>query len=440
MSTTVTLTHEDLDSAIQNKQLFLVFQPTVALGRLMAIGAEALLRWQHPSYGLLQPGLFLPFVAEQGRSQEIARYVAREAVRACADWRKAGLDWRVAINLSVEDLADGTFASVLALMLDQAELPAEAISVDISETEFAERSATLLPALAQLRSLGCGVALDSLPGDRQLQSIDALPLSELKLAGEGMLRFVHRTQHAESGRMVARLERARSQGLRRTAVGVESEATLWAVQRSGFDTVQGTYICRPLPAHDLVRWDKIWRQAAENLSEQKARALSEEPPAPVAAVATPPGAPTAPLEAIFEDVTSAPPVIVDEEPSPPVVALESPPYVAEAMATDNETPDETAILTLVEEETPAPAPSSAAADEPPPLAAPMPKILSERPAPPPSPVRSKEKPATGASEDELLLRARTLRGIDKPIQMTVANPGRDRFGLFKKRGGKPQAR
>lgn len=271
------LTHNDLDSALKNKQLQVAFQPCISLSKLSALGGEAFLRWQHPALGLLPANLFMPFARAQGRTREVATFVLRETLRAVSEWRRAGLQWKAYVNVDGADLADGMLADSIALLLCEFEVPAEALTLDIRETDFAERGAQFLPHIAALRTMGVGIALDTVPGEAPLQDISSLPLTEMKIAGPAIIRFVEMTQDTGLGRIMHRLDQAREAGLLTCAMRVESEATLWALQRVGFDAAQGAYISRPLPLTELVRWDHIWRKAAAELTAQKQRPAPKAP-------------------------------------------------------------------------------------------------------------------------------------------------------------------
>ena len=181
MSAADSITHLDLDSAIKSNQLVATFEPYVSLRKLQARGVELHLAWQHPQYGRLAPGLFMPFIAAEGRSRQVTGFMLREAARSAADWRRAGLDWSVSLNIPIEDLADGTLPSTIGVLLDEFDLPAETFIIDVSEADLLARSAQALPAITGIRALGCGVALDSAPGQAMIQDLRGLPFTEIKV-------------------------------------------------------------------------------------------------------------------------------------------------------------------------------------------------------------------------------------------------------------------
>ncbi|MEQ8950770.1 EAL domain-containing protein, partial [Parvibaculum sp.] len=105
-SSSFRLTNRDIDLAFEADRLFLVCQPKLCLATGGTLGAEAYIRWNHPDYGLLPPGLFLSFIERRERSGELTRFVARAAAETLVRWRGAGLDWPLSINLGAPDLAD----------------------------------------------------------------------------------------------------------------------------------------------------------------------------------------------------------------------------------------------------------------------------------------------------------------------------------------------
>lgn len=399
-------THEELDSAFKNKQFFLLFQPKVSISRLLATGAEAYVRWQHPKHGLLLPGLFLPFIEQEGRLRELTLFVLREALRQCLAWHREGLRWTVAVNVGAGDLIDGTLATSVGLMLEELDLSADVLTLDVPEGEIARNRSRTLPTLLDLRARGCGVALDSGANPFLLEDIKGLPLTELKIAGAAIIQFVQSTQHAGHGRVAARLRLAKENHLQASAVGVEDEATLWALQRAGFDNAQGLYICRPMPGAELKRWDAIWRDAAHKLASSKKRPLIEE-------------------EAPVEDGSARAPrdrasTANGKRSAKRDDTGQATPIAARAVAAE---PRGSERLSDGEAEGASDGPAVPAK---PPLEAPLRTV--------PRAVRGRGDNAPAETAPETLpLIARRVPGLDKPIAMSVQNPGRQSFSLFRKR-------
>jgi EAL domain-containing protein (putative c-di-GMP-specific phosphodiesterase class I) len=443
-----------LDSAIKSKQLVVGFEPFIALRKLEACGAELHLAWRHPEYGPLAPGLFMPFVVAEGRTREITSFILREAARAAADWRRGGLDWKVSVNVPIEDLLDGTLPSALGVLLDEFNLPPEAITIDIAESDVVRFSAQALPAITGLRALGCGVALESAPGEAMIQDVRGLPFTEVKVSGAAIIQFVDRTRHSGAGRVAARVYNARSSGIPVTAVGIDNEAMLWSVQRLDFDAAQGPYICAPTDAFALLRWEKIWRQAAEAIRDRKnpPRRAAERP---VEAVPPPPvieDVPQAPIAAPLFEVEEVPApqasfVAAEPAPAAMIAQIEAEfeilyPGELEPLAEQAEEPvraEYAEAAAFDDDDELGSAEGSDFADE---------AALAQEPepAPPPAYLQGEEvrhaahgmtvhapKAAPAApAEPELTLVTRRLPGIDKPIVMTVQNEAAQRFGFLKR--------
>ena len=105
-SSSFRLTNRDIDLALEARHLFLVFQPKIELGSGRTLGAEAYVRWNHPDYGLMPPGLFLSFFEQRGRSVDLTCFVVAAAADAMTHWREHGQSWPVSVNLSGSDLTD----------------------------------------------------------------------------------------------------------------------------------------------------------------------------------------------------------------------------------------------------------------------------------------------------------------------------------------------
>jgi EAL domain-containing protein (putative c-di-GMP-specific phosphodiesterase class I) len=443
MSAAESITHLDLDSAIKSKQLTAHFEPYVALRRLQARGVELHMIWQHPQYGRLAPSLFMPFIMAEGRSRQITSFMLREAARAAADWRRAGLDWSVSVNLPLEDLADGTLPSLLGMLFDEFELPPETLIIDIGEADLVARGAQALPAVTGLRALGCGVALDSAPGDAMIQDLRGLPFTEIKVSGAAIVQFVDRTHHSGTGRVAARVYNARSNNIPVMAVGVDSEAMLWSVQRLEFDAAQGPYICAPTDAISLVRWEKIWCEAAENIRSRKvsarrplASAEARQRPVPRPLPAPQPAAEPElpPIEEIYPE-----PVGIEtsslETAQPDFVGVGFSALDLAQADFESDRIDVAAFQSPAEHE-------AEIGSNPPPFAEETPEEITEetplavqadRPSLPVEPLPQPAKAKlSGPAEDAPVLIPRKLPGIAKPIVMTVQNQGPERFKFLKK--------
>lgn len=174
-------TATELAQAVVRGQLELHYQPIVDLRSDQIVGAEALLRWRHPTLGLLPPGQFLPVVESSGLMPEIGAWVLGAACRQMREWRKlAWQPFRLAVNVSASQVRPG-FDGWVKDMLADAELPAESLEIELTES-VAFGNPAIFPALEALRAIGVRFAVDDFgTGYSCLQHLKCCPISTLKI-------------------------------------------------------------------------------------------------------------------------------------------------------------------------------------------------------------------------------------------------------------------
>ncbi|WP_339833038.1 EAL domain-containing protein [uncultured Parvibaculum sp.] len=254
-SSSFRLTNRDIDLAFEARHLFLVCQPKIALETGAALGAEAYIRWNHPDFGLLPPGLFLAFFERRERSGELTRYVASAAADAMVEWQAAGCDWPLSINLGAADLADRRLPGDLDGILGERGIDPSQLTLEVPEGAFARHGETAGDIIRELRRLGFRTALDG--GGAVIVPDDVVNrdcFDEIKIGGTAIIQFAGRLRHAGLGFVGRRVALAASRGLEATAVGVEDETTLAALPALGFTAAQGAHICRPVPLAELTGW------------------------------------------------------------------------------------------------------------------------------------------------------------------------------------------
>lgn len=257
------LTNQDIDAAFEEGQFRLIYQPQVSTKGAKVMAAEAYVRWFHPNFGPIPPGLFLNYVDSQGRTRELTNYLLRQAVEAAANWRRSGLNWIATVNIGVADLLDGTLPLTLDILLREHGLEGWHLSLDVPETAIAanwdESWEAISSTLKEIRGHQVGVALDcSGPESVPLDQIDASLFNQLKVGGPAILQFAKSTRHLPFGFIQDRVRFAREHGLVSVAVGAEDAATLLALKQLGFDHVQGNAVCPPVPLADLSEWRRTY--------------------------------------------------------------------------------------------------------------------------------------------------------------------------------------
>lgn len=249
------LTNRDIDLAFEAGHLFIVCQPKLSLLHGEPLGAEAYVRWNHPDYGLLPPGLFLSFFERRERSGELTRLVARAAADTISLWRGAGQDWPLSINLGATDLADPGLPGALDEIMGERGLDPASLILEVPEGAFARHGEGAARVLMGLRRLGFGTALDG--GGAVIVPDDVVRpeyFDEVKIGGAAIIQFANRLKQSGLGFVGKRVALAASRGLGATAVGVEDATTLAALPSLGFTAAQGALICRPSAPADLLGW------------------------------------------------------------------------------------------------------------------------------------------------------------------------------------------
>jgi diguanylate cyclase len=241
----------DLDSAVAEGQLAVHYQPTVELSGGATTGYEALLRWQHPTRGLVPPMEFIPLAEESGAIVEIGRWVLTEATDQAARWsRETGRPIDIAVNLSPRQLLDDDVVSTVRAALADSGLPAGQLTLEVTEGVLIDDVEAVVDVLRALRGLGVRIAIDDFgTGYSSLSYLRRLPADVVKIDRS----FVQDLgSGGRSTTLVASIiELARSLELEVVAEGVETEDQAAAVQALGCEYAQGYLYGRPAPAEEM---------------------------------------------------------------------------------------------------------------------------------------------------------------------------------------------
>ncbi|SFF61869.1 putative bifunctional diguanylate cyclase/phosphodiesterase [Blastococcus tunisiensis] len=243
----------ELRRALENEEFVLHYQPKVALADQCVTSVEALVRWQHPTRGLLPPGVFLPALERSGLMQPLTRWVLREAIRQAASWRRAGMPLAVAVNISPRSLLEDDLpARVLAKLL-AADLPASFLELEITETAVMTDPKKAALVLAQLNARGIKVSIDDFgAGYTSLAHLRTLPISALKIDRSLISHMLERDEdHAVTEALIGLGHRL---GLTVIAEGIETDEVLDRLTQLGCDEAQGYLISKPVAPDALEGW------------------------------------------------------------------------------------------------------------------------------------------------------------------------------------------
>lgn len=272
---------EELEQALAEHELILKYQPKVCLAgqRPSVSGAEALVRWQHPRRGVLQPRHFLEAFEHHGLAARLTDFVMTEAIRQAGIWRAHGHVLELVVNLSPRLVRDRAFPDRLLAILNEQEVPAGQVTLDVTEAGSGDDRDLLIDVFTRLRISGVGLSLDNFgTGLSSLTDLYRMPFSEIKVDSALIGEAAHEREAQLIVKAIADL--AHVLDLKVCAEGVESRAILEFVLATGFDSAQGRLFCGPADADDVEKLVVNWPGAALSItgSWQPPAMVSEEEP------------------------------------------------------------------------------------------------------------------------------------------------------------------
>lgn len=237
-------------SALAEHQFVLHFQPQIRLDTLQVLGYEALVRWEHPEFGLLYPDRFIGMAERSGFIVELGWEVLRLACEALASWQAQGRDTRLAVNVSALQLRQADFSERLLETLAQHAIDTRHLELEITETTVLDPEGTALEHLHRLRVAGIGISLDDFGrGYAGFAHLQALPLSKLKIDRALIAPLCN--SHDDSPIVSSTIILAKRLGLEVVAEGVETREQLVCLKLAGCDIAQGYHFSRPLSPAQL---------------------------------------------------------------------------------------------------------------------------------------------------------------------------------------------
>ena len=243
----------DLRRGIDQGELLLHYQPKVDTQTGTVLGAEALVRWQHPQHGLIPPDEFISLAEHTGLITGLTRFVLDTAVRQCRAWLDAGHHLSMAVNVSTHRLLDLDFPAEVADRLMHWQLPAAMLTLEITESAIMTDPDRALHVVQQLHELGVHLSIDDFgTGYSSMAYLKALPVQELKIDRTFVASMTSNDRDAIIVRSTAEL--GHHLGLRVIAEGVEDAATWHQLHALGCDAIQGYYVSRPITADQFQQW------------------------------------------------------------------------------------------------------------------------------------------------------------------------------------------
>ena len=266
----------EVRNALATEQFTVHYQPQIDLSTGHVVGVEALVRWQHPTRGLLPPASFLPLIDRAGLERVLLRRVLLVALTQAAAWRANGTTLRMSVNITARDLLDELLPGHLTAELQRLSLPGHMLVLEVTENDLVVASTRMASVLSELRALGVSLSIDDFgTGYSSMRRLKEIGPSEIKIDRS----FVARLDVAADDYTIvqATIELGHNLGMRTVAEGVESPTVRRLLTDLGCDEAQGYQISPPLPASDLEQWLAGQTVSAYRTVPQPARSRAPDP-------------------------------------------------------------------------------------------------------------------------------------------------------------------
>lgn len=238
--------------AIERNELRVYYQPQVATRTGRIIGMEALVRWQHPEFGLVSPAMFIPLAEENGMIIEIGEWVLRTASRQAKEWTDAGFPLRLGVNMSARQFHQEDIRERILKALDETGLDPHQLEIEITESLVMSKPDEAIAILTNLKELGIQIAIDDFgTGYSSLSHLKHFPANTLKI-DQSFIKDVT-VDEDDAAITIAMILLAHSLGVKSTAEGVETLEQLAFLHKNECHEIQGYLFSRPLPALDFEK-------------------------------------------------------------------------------------------------------------------------------------------------------------------------------------------
>ena len=249
----------DLQSALDNEEFFLAYQPTFDLRDMSPTGVECLIRWRSPTRGVVQPDDFIPLLEETGMIVAVGRWVLEEACRQTAEWHEAGFPLGIAVNVSARQLDTDDLLTHVEEALDSSGLDPTALTIEITETTLMRNAEETSARLVAIKDLGVRIAIDDFgTGYSSLAHLQRFPVDALKIDRS----FIAQLAQGYEGEMVLRtlLQLGKALAIETLAEGIERPQDLSMIRKENCDSAQGFLFARPLDAESAESFFRNWSE------------------------------------------------------------------------------------------------------------------------------------------------------------------------------------
>ena len=243
----------ELRHAIEAGELVVYYQPKVDIRSATTIGAEALVRWQHPEKGMIQPDIFIPLAEESGIIHPFTAWLVDTVAAQVGEWRQKGISLVVAINLAPRNLLEADLPERLKEAIVKWNVPPEQFMMEITERGVITEPKRVLDTLQRMHDIGLPISIDDFgTGYSSLSYLKDMPVNELKIDQS----FIGAMENDANSLTIVQtvIQMSHFLGYKVVAEGVETQEEWRRLEVMGCDKAQGYYMGRPMPAVDLERW------------------------------------------------------------------------------------------------------------------------------------------------------------------------------------------
>jgi EAL domain-containing protein (putative c-di-GMP-specific phosphodiesterase class I)/CheY-like chemotaxis protein len=243
----------ELQAAFENEQMVLFYQPQISIKTGECVSCEALIRWLHPSRGLIFPDEFIKIAEVHGDMKLLTNWVISTAVKDAMKWQQEGRNIPISINVSADNIRSLALPEQVSEQLENNKLTPSMITIEVTESALMGELTTSLDILTRLRLKGIGISIDDFgTGYSSLSLLHKIPFSELKIDNSFVLPMLEDKEACAIVKTCIVL--GHELGMEVVAEGVESKAHLQALADLGCDFAQGYYFSRPVAEPDFIKW------------------------------------------------------------------------------------------------------------------------------------------------------------------------------------------
>lgn len=270
-----TFSRNDVRRCIAKDEVVVFYQPKIHIESLQFVSVEALVRWQHPDFGILGPGAFLPLVEELDMIGTMTTLIMEKAFTQVKEWEEIGLEPNIAVNLSARSFTDLRLPEQFVSIAKKHDVAIDRITLEITESWKTQDAVAALDIMTRLRLKGFNLSIDDFgTGYSSMTQLKQVPFTELKLDQS----FVRGAVNDVQARAIVEscIGLGHKLGLNVVAEGVEKQSDWDLVSDLGCDQVQGYFIARPMPGSNIPTWLERWNRSLglENTTTRSAQKIA----------------------------------------------------------------------------------------------------------------------------------------------------------------------